>query len=652
MMAGVVWWSVAAAAAVATQAPERTVQQDFDAATALDAAPDAGPALAAWEALGKRVRPGSRSAAIVLVRKGDALFRLGRMEEASAALQAGLAALPASDATLRQDRSRAALLLGALSRETLDYAGAARRFTEAEALADEPGDKLSVLVSLAQVQTFVDPAAAGRTLARIDTLAAPMKLNASDKAIIARRHATLMLNTGDIGGAKTQASYAVNALGGLTDRTKLDDVPARADAALAYLLAGDRDKAREYMAMTGAGRLSKGEFNPAAEMQPPDCGGEAGLKPADVAVVEFTIGADGRVTGVQPIYAAGGGGVALEFARAVRRWSWPVKDVAAIPPFFRYGVRVEMRCSTAFARPSIADSMDARLEQWLVDQGVPAPPVAEDGDAAAVEGQRKALAAAATHSPDSLETLGAAYRLASNRVVPREESAALYARAAAIAVKKDAPPLARLALDLPSRTRALVDEWRDGAFARVATPLSREPGYAADPQAQAAIALMTADQLHGKRDDAALALLRPVGADARLAASDPFRVGALIRIASIEQRRGAADAARTTFAATGLAADQCAILDAPPKMTSMPGSEAFPMEAMRWGFEGWTMLQYDITASGRTGNARTLLSYPPFIFSQAGTDFAGRARFAKTFRPDGQLGCGGTISRIVFKMPG
>ncbi|MFS0771463.1 hypothetical protein [Sphingomonas sp. 1P08PE] len=649
---GAALWLSTAAIATA-QAPVRTIQQDFESAAALDTAPDAAPALAAWQALERRTAPGSRNRAIVTVRMGDALFRLHRLDEASAALQAGLAALPVGDASLRDDRARASLLLGALAREVLDYAGAARWFAQAEELSADTGAKLSAATSLAQVQVFVDPAAAARTLARVDALAATLTLDSDAKALIARRHAALMMNTGDTAGARTQASYAVSTLGGLTSRTRWNDVAARSDAAIAYLLAGNRDKAREYMAMTGAGRLSKGEFNPAAQMQAPDCGGEAGLKPADMAIVEFGIGDDGRVVAVQPIYAAGGGNVALEFARAVRGWSWPASEVAAIPPFFRRGARVEMRCSTAFSRPSIADSLDARLEQWLVEQGTPAPLLPEVADAAALPGQRTALAAAMAVSPDSLATLGAAYRLAGNRVIPREESAALYAQAAAIAARRKAPPLARLALDLPGRTRLLVDEWKDGAFASVAVPLSREASYAADPQVQAAIGLMIADSRSRSRnsESAVLDLLRPIAADGRLARNDPFRVGALIRIASLEQRRGAVDAARATFAASGLSADQCAILDAPPKMIADPGASIFPMEALRWGFEGWTMVQYDIAADGRTANARTLLSYPPFIFSQAGSDFVTRARFAKTFRPDGQLGCGGTTHRIVFRMP-
>jgi hypothetical protein len=78
----------------------------------------------------------------------------------------------------------------------------------------------------------------------------------------------------------------------------------------------------------------------------------------------------------------------------------------------------------------------------------------------------------------------------------------------------------------------------------------------------------------------------------------------------------------------------------------------FPHEAMRWGFEGWTRLQYDVTAEGKAANVRPIISYPPFVFSEAGTAILEGARFSKSYRPDGGLGCGGDVSGVRFQMPG
>ncbi len=642
-----------ATAAVAQQPPATTVQQDFVAAIALDEAANYTGALAAWTALEAKTKPGSRSRAIVMARKADSLYRLFRYDEAAAAAKASLAGLPVDDATLRDDLRRTWFIVGTIAASTLDYAGAVPAFAKAETFADTPGGKLGPLLALVDAQTFVDPAAATASLARAETVLASANFDADTRGFVGRRRTVLLLNTGDLAGAKTSAMATVKALGGLTEKTSGLDAQARSDAALTLILNGQPDSAREYMAMTGAGRLAKGRFDPGAQMQSPDCGGEAGLKPSDVAAVEFNIAPEGRVTGVAPIYAAGGGRVALEFARAVQGWSWSPAEMAEIPAFFRSNVRVEMRCSTTFERPSIGDGLDAGLEQWLTEKRVAVPAAPGGGDAQALPAQRAALTTAESGGPTSLATLAALYRLANNRAVGREERAKLYARAFTIAVTNDAPVEPRLALDLPARTEALVDRWKPEAYRRAVQPMLSEAPYAADPQARAAIRLTLADDARpGRATDAqTLVLLRQVADDAALKPNDPLRVGALVRIASIEERNGRADVARASFASSGLTADQCAILDAPPKMLRSAGAEAFPMEALRWGFEGWTLVQFDIAADGSTKATRTLLSYPPFIFSKAGSDLIVGAKFAKTYRPDGGLGCGGSTRRIVFGLP-
>lgn len=73
---------------------------------------------------------------------------------------------------------------------------------------------------------------------------------------------------------------------------------------------------------------------------------------------------------------------------------------------------------------------------------------------------------------------------------------------------------------------------------------------------------------------------------------------------------------------------------------------------MQWGFEGWTLTEFDISAEGKVLNARPILSYPPFVFSKAGAQTIAGARYAKSYRPDGGLGCGGSAQRVKFLMPG
>lgn len=638
-----------ASGAVAQQ-PARTLQQDFDAAVALDQGNDHAAALTAWTAFEARTKPGSRTRAVTLVRKGGALYRLDRFDEAAAALRLGITGLPTTDPTLVEDRLMAYRTIGEVAASTLDYGGAVDAFAKMEALAAEPSLKAAALLRLIETATFIDPAAARAAVGRADVLLTTLKTDKRAAALFARARTVLLLNTGDLPGARTSAMKAVALLGGLTERLDVLDASARSDAAIAFLLGGNPEEARRYMAYSGAGRMPKREFDPATEMRSPDCGGDAGLKPEDVGVVEFSIAPDGSVMSAVPIYASGGGQVALEFARAARGWSWPADRVAAMPPFFRYNARVEMRCSTEFTRPSVGDGMDAEFETWLAGRGVSVAPPPEIASAA-VARQRAALTAA----PAGLPGLAATYRLASNATLPREERAALFGRAATLA--GDAPPLARLAVALPARTMLVEDVWKSNRYETILRSFLADPAYAQDPRARSAIRLSLADAAdRGKERDRArlapvLVTLRQVADDPALKPADPLRVGALVRIASIEQRAGAPDAARAAFAATGLAANQCAVLDAPPKMISSVNSSDFPQEAARWGFEGWAQVQYDVAADGTTLNQRALISYPPFVFSKAGTSFFGNARFAKTFRPDGGLGCGGTSSRIRFMMP-
>jgi outer membrane biosynthesis protein TonB len=641
--------TVQVAAPVTAQAPTTTVQQDFDAAAALDAKGDRPAALAAWEKLEARTKLGSRSRGIALIRKSAALFKLDRSDDAVTAARAGLALLPATDPTLAEDRWRAYYDLGIIAQNALDYAGASDAYASSEAAADTPSLKAASLLALAETRTFTDPAAADAALARVDALVKTAPADAKLKAMIARRHAILSLNRGAYEPARVYAIDAVKQLGGLTFQTDSNDVSARSDAAIASLLAGKADEARRYMAMTGAGRLSKGEFDPAVQMDVPPCGGEADLRPADMAVVEFTIGDDGVVRNVSPIYAAGGGAVALEFARAVRDWSWTPEQAKALPAFFRYNVRIEMRCSTLFERPSIGKFLDANMATWLESKGLLLPAEQRGADAVAVVSQRAALTAAEAKSgPNSLATLPPLYQLVNNAVIGREESNVFARRALAIAEKEGAPASARLPLDISVRETASADSWKDGAFTRAATPLLSMPVYANDPKARSAILLLIAERTSSRNRRAVL--LQQVADDKGLAANDPMRVGALIRLASLQQQAGDTAMARATFDRSGLAANQCAILDAPPRFLSAGG--VFPNEAQAWGFEGWTKTQFDVDANGRVLNQRAVLSYPPFVFTKAGVQTVAGARWSKTFRPDGGVGCGGLSQNVRFKLPG
>ncbi len=632
----------------AAQTP--SVQQDFEAAVALDAKDDGPAALAAWERLEARTKPGSRSRGLVLARKGAALFKVRRSDDAVKAVRDGLALLPAADPSLAEDRWRAYYELGAVAANAIDYASADEAYLAAERTAPDSALKMASLLAFVETAVFVDLAAAASALERIDALAAAQPFDNTARALIARRHALLLLNRGDFAGASSYANEAVKQMGGLTSKTDSRDVSARSDAAIAALLAGKSDDARRYMAMTGAGRLDTGSFDPAVQMTPPDCGGEVGLKPADMAVVEFSIADDGTVVGVSPIYAAGGGAVAMEFARAARDWSWTPEQVKDLPRFFRSNARIEMRCSTSFERPSVGKLLEGDTRAWIAAKGFDAPPENRGGDAAAVGRQRAALAAVeAKAGPTALAALPALFALATNSVVGREEAHVLFGRGRAIAEANGAPAPVVLTFDMRERLSGTSDSGHDGAARRTLAPLLAAPAYQADPTARSAIRLLLADKARRLDSAQSRTLLNAVADDAALPANDPLRVGALIRLASAEEVSGNKAAARESFDKSGLAANQCAILDKPPRRISSGG--VFPTEALMWGFEGWTQTQFDVSADGRVLNERAVLSYPPFVFTKAGNAAVAGSRFSKTFRPDGGVGCGGLTNSVRFRLP-
>ncbi|MFC3580586.1 hypothetical protein [Sphingomonas hylomeconis] len=638
------------ASAAAAQQPASSVQQDFEAAAALHDKDDFAGALARWQALETRAAKNVRSRSLVQLRKGQTLLALDRKDEAVAATRLGLAALPSSDATLRNDRFVAFLTLGRVAEASLDYASAAEAYDDAEKLATGPGDKLIALRGLIQATTFVDPNRAGPAIGRAELLVAT-DTDKAVKAVIKRLKGQLLLNQGAFELSRKASGEAVQLLGGLTERTRIDDVPVRSNYAIAALLAGDKEDARRYLAMTGAGRLSKGSFDPALQMKVPECGGESGLKPADMAVVEFTIDDDGVVRISAPVYAAGGGGTALEFARATRGWSWSPEQVKQMPLFFRNRVRVELRCSTAFERPSIGTYLDGELGAWLTDRKVAMPPMLSGSDAGMLPQLRVQLAAAeAAGGADALALVPILHQLTHSSVVAREEINVLARRELAIAVAHGAPPPARLAIETIVWQSDLAEGWKPEPYVRTVTPALGATAYAGDAVARSALRLLLADAGR-KNETRSRQLLTEIGKDPALPANHPLRVGALIRLASLEKDAGNAAAAAAAFTQSGLSARQCALVDSAPRFLGVTaGPSAFPMEAQQWGFEGFTSTQFDVSADGRVVNQRVVVAYPPFVFTEAGTGIMKTARYEKSYRPEGGLGCGGEMRRVRFSL--
>ena len=641
-----VWRLGIACLAVAIAAPaaaQESRQQRFEQSSAALGAGRWAEALTGFEALETQIK-GGKSLGLVLVRKGEALLEVGRRVEARVAIERGLALLPTSDASLTEDRLISHLHLGRIAEGDLDYAAAQAQYRLAEPLAADPLAKGRVLRGLIQTSMFDD---APTALAAADRVIASVSAQAPDrKTLIAQLRSLkgrVLLNLKRYKEAQTELGWATKALGGLTSKVDAADLTARADMSLALLLDGEEEKAREYLAYTGAGRLRQ-DFGYGAQMKPPVCG-ENGLEPGDVAVVEFSIRDNGAIGHATPVYASRQGASATAFARAVQGWSWQPDEVKAIPPLLRALTRVELRCSTAAARPETLQLLRSDVVAWFAEKNLPEPEVGEGSDAERLQPLRQELAR--REGAGGAGLLPVLVALGENEVVAPADRVGYLRRALSAARGASAPPIVEAYLKL--RLATAEEHGRDIDF----QPLLADAALAANPRSAAAVRLLGAGQLAAReRREDAKRLLQQVKDMPGLSAPDPLRVAALLRLSSLELATGNDQGARSAFAATGLTGQQCALIDpGPAKASGRASSNDFPDEALRWGFEGFVTVEHDIRADGRPANARPTVAYPPFVFGKAATRMIERFEWDPSYRPDGSIGCGGKVQRIAFRLP-
>ena len=639
-------------AGTSARAQTQSVQQQFEAATGFSLDGKWAESLQAWDALEHRLGNG-RSLAIVRVRKGEALMKLGRIAEAEVSLRAGLGALPIGDASLQEDRYLATYELGAIAERGLDYAEAVKLYRAADGIAPDNASRIRTLSGAIRTGMFFDAQTAlADAEAAMPLASGSSKEDRQLRGQVRTLKARVLLNLRRFREARKELETATGELGGLTLTVDAADIAARSDNAIAASLSGAPEQAREYLGYTGAGRTTN-QFNAAAAMVPPPCGGEDDLRPDDVAVVEFSILEDGSVGRAAPIYSSRQGKSALAFARAVLDWSWSQEKAQAIPAFFRLLTRVELRCSTAAQRPSIVALLNDDLNEWLDQNGVEPWNLEEQVDAKRArllktELDRRALASGTA----SLQVLQVLVLLVDNPVVPQVEKAGYVERALVIVRSQHAPAAVLAALGI----RRAQATWfaKDVKEARRALrEFLADPVIHSDPRASAAVLLYDAlalDYGRDKRDTSVIELgqVRDMpGLDPR----DPIRTAALVRLASLELLDGDVAAAQAAFDASGLDTEQCALLDAGPRLKlTKASSNDYPDEALRWGFEGWVKTEYDILASGHTTNVRAVVAFPPFVFNDAATGIMTKSVFEATFRPGSTLGCGGRNQSVVFNM--
>ncbi len=642
----------AAPAPAATPAPTRSLQQQFDDASAAVEDGRCGEAVAALEAL--LARPGlaknTQVLATIRIRRAVCLLALHRTEEASSDIAYALPLLNLDDPTNRGDIAAAHMSLGKMAYLSEDFETATREFDAARTLQSGVGQYESLMWLTRSTMFDADQRSVELADELLRLSQSIPELRKDGAASLHTLHARALLNHGQHAAAYAELKKALAAEGGLTEKVNLGDLVTRSDLALAALLNGDREQARKYMAYTGAGRFKKSPFLSAVEMRPPPCGGTAGLRPEDMAIVEFAIDDGGEVFGVTPIYASRTGPIAAEFARAVAGWSWTPEGAKSIPLFFRRVTRVELRCSDAAGHPDVAELLRTDFNSWLDDQHL--QPYTASMKLAANVAQARSELARRQSTAAKLSVIPVLAALSGSRYVSWHDRGQ-WSQQLRDAAAAAGPPLAAL-----TYVDVILADYlplgRDYSHQRrqYLRSLLARPEVSADARVANIVRLLIAEPHYGSAAPAdATELLTVVSTDPALSAQDPIKVGALVRLATLQAAAGNLTAARESYRKTGLSAQQCSIVDAVPSMhKNNLGSGDFPEEAWRWGFEGWVMVELDIQADGKTTNRRAVVAYPPLIFADAATGAMKNALYEQTYRPEGGLGCGGKVVKVNFKL--
>lgn len=658
-----------------------TVQQDFDAAQALLDAGRAAEARAAFETLLTRFAPNSqgRAATVVRARLGNALIATGDSEAAEPLVTAAIAGFKSDTpqdrderAVARYDLARAQESRGALDSAAANY----RAVLVSKIFPDGEGGDIALRAALARTLIWSDPAEARRLLDGLLALPGDKLGPKSDSlALVQTLRGRVELNNGNPLEARRWFTLAGRSAGG-SETTKINvaDVRIRGDLALANHKLGRIDEVQKNLAYSGAGGLADEGLTRASEMSVPACAPQTGLATDAVAVVEFSISDDGRVVGVSPIYASRGSGESavaardagpeILFPQAVRRWFWNVAEVAKLDGFWRQAVRVELRCFSD--RPSqspAATAFKAARNAWFERLGVRNLPDLPENDAVALPRIRTELGRRLqADGEQSAQLLPVLMALAGNAAAPEADRLAAAVRWQALAKRYNPPLLVRVTyrlseIDLegvPIKTEAATLQFQRQKIAELLANI--EAAGDGDSLAAMLVRLRLGELLETMDADAEARRLfqRIANAPATaVAADDPVRTAALLRLSNQAAAARDTATAASTLAATGLSPEQCSLIDIRPQpINTRIGASSFPDEARRWHTGGFARVGYDITVDGKTANVRTIVASPPFVFGPSTERAIAKFEYQPVFRPGNTLGCSGTTKTVHFRVSG
>lgn len=654
------WLRVAIATLTAVPATAASVQQEFEAAQALLDAGKAAQARDGFAALLKRVGESSvsRSSLLVRARLGESYLRLGEAETAAELLQAAADGLTRPDDAA--ERAVALYHLGGAAETMGRIDSAAARYRAALDLKALPADSpagISLKSALARSLIWSAPEEATRLADEVTAISNERTMSGDLRALMATLRARIDLNNGRAAEARRRLLAAASAAGGAeTSTVNATDIRVRGDLTIAsHLLKLDEQVGRG-TAFSGAGYLFDAGLTPPSEMALPGCQPETALPPDAVAVVEFGIRDDGKVVGALPVYASAGSAVRpfppdsgpeSLFVQLVRQWHWSPDQVAKVKPFWRQLVRIELRCTTA-RRPDsdpTSRTLVAQEDAWMRDQKL--RPFDEQSTGDRVSALRAELArrerSDGSDSPQLLPVLrllvGHWYddvdrdeakrlRLLETAGAPRE----VIGLAEVLAAQRRPPAEATALL------RPLVQRYQGWGPSRILLLM------------QLRLAEL---RLEARDRDEAAALLDTILASSPdlLPEGDPIRTAALLRRADIAAAKRDLGTATAALSATGLAPEQCALVDLRPlPINRRISAESFPAVARQFGTEGMLGVGYDIDVDGKPQNVRTLWAMPPFLYNANTEAAVRRFRYQPVFRPGNSLGCSGTSTNVRYRM--
>ena len=542
----------------------------------------------------------------------------------------------------RRQRVAALFALADAQARLGDRSGATETLRRLSAIGLDPADRSRAALTAARLTVSLDPAAA---LAAVEPLLSAEDPTRRFEAQFVAAQARSLLGDRAAAAAAAERAWATAAI-----LRPAEEGPVRAAVLRAGLAAsrGDRDA---IIAMSKIAGASDTPLNSTFASALPVCG-ERGVT-ADDHVIFGVFGGRRAFEGIVAL-AASRSAVVPVFMDALNGG-----DILSVDHEPAAGTIITVRCRSAPAADFPAPLLRDGWAEWFADRGlffVQSPEPDPEGIALLSRrlGQLEErlgaddarLITARLDLAERIETLGAlgggdtseSARLrteifaamrrigGTENALPPPEVEALHDRLRAARTPEDALAIRRGGM---ARLLALIPP--DHAYIEVQDWLAHAPPDSAELSMQLVRAVLS--RLPSRRDE-------------------PRRRALLLRLATVQRAAGDLSGARASWRAAGLAPGSCLALDEPPvHVEGTITDEHYPPDAIANGIAGATIVDFEVSADGRTANRRLILSAPSAIFDPI-TDETFAAFAFLPGRSGGQArACTGMTRSVRWQLP-